>query len=444
MTHSQVLTQLAARWPEDRVGASLERIATLMDILGSPHKAAPMIHITGTNGKGSTAIIVDGLLRAQGLRTGRYTSPHLSDPRERISVDGHPISEDDFDQVFTEIAPYVAMVDAQLIDAQPMTAFEVLTGMAYACFADAPVDVMVVEVGMGGTWDATNVADASVAVITPIELEHTEYLGNTLTMIAQEKAGIIKPGSVAVLAGQDPEVARALLNRCSELGVQSLAEGIDFALLDRRMAIGGQMVRLESAGGPVGDLFLPLFGEVMARNAVLAVAAVEALAGMRELDPSVIEDGFAEVIAPARCELVHNSPPIVIDTAHTPVAVTAVLKAVDEAFGFAPLIAVIGMMADKNAEAILELLEPHVTQLVVTSAATARAMPAGELGLRANQVFGPTRVVVRPHLPDAIDEVVRLGDEAGPGTGIILLGSVALAGQARLLLKLGSGQFDHP
>jgi dihydrofolate synthase/folylpolyglutamate synthase len=405
-----------------------------MELLGDPQHSAPVIQITGTNGKGSTAIIIDGLLRAQGLRTGRFTSPHLNDLWERFSIDGQPISQERFVEVWEEISPFVTMVDEQLLDGIEMTGFEVMTAMAYACFADAPVDVMVIEVGMGGAWDATNVADATVAVFTPIGLDHTDYLGETLEEIATEKAGIIKPGTHVVLAGQEAPAAKVLLARCAELGVAASCEGNDFAILDRTLAVGGQVVRLESAAGPAGGLFLPLYGEAMARNAVLAVAAVEALGGARGLDPGVIEDGFAEVKAPARTERVHVSPPIVIDTCHNPQAVASTLDTMDEAFAFAPQIAIWGMMGDKDVDAVLELLEPRVSQIVVTQAANPRALPAEDLWVRATEVFGEHRVMVRPKLTDAIDTAVALADEAGAGSGIFLAGSVALAGQARVLL----------
>jgi len=296
------------------------------------------------------------------------------------------------------------------------------------------VDVMVVEVGMGGTWDATSVADAAVAVVTPVALDHMEFLGDTLPEIAAEKAGIIKPTSAVVLAGQDPEAARVLLARCAALGVPVTREGPDFAVLDRRLAVGGQVVRVSTATGPVGELYLPAYGEAMARNAVLAVAAVEALDGGRGLDPAVIEDGFAQVVAPARTERVHTSPPIVIDTCHNPAAVASTLDTMDEAYAFAPQIGVWGMMSDKDVDGVLALLEPRITTLVATQAAGPRALPAAELGRRAAAVFGAPRVVVRPNLPDAIDTAVALADEAGPGAGILLGGSVALAGQARGLL----------
>jgi dihydrofolate synthase/folylpolyglutamate synthase len=437
MTHSTVVTSLYQRAPEHQVKPSLARITALMELLGDPQHCAPVIQITGTNGKGSTAIIIDALVRAQGLRTGRFTSPHLVDPRERICVDGQPISSDDFDRIWAEIEPLVDMVDSQLLEGIPMTFFEVMTGLAYACFADAPVDVMIIEVGMGGTWDATNVADAAVAVFTPIEMDHMNYLGTTLEEIATEKAGIIKENSHVVMAGQQTLVASVLLARCQELGVATSKEGLDFSLLERTSGVGGQVIRLESATGPVGSLFLPLYGSAMAHNAVLAVAAVEALDGMRGMDPVVIEDGFNEVVAPARTELVHSAPPIVIDTCHNPSAVASTLDTMEEAYAFAPQIGVWAMMADKNIDEVLELLEPRLGAIVVTQADTMRALDAEELGLRAGEIFSDARVRVCPRLADAIDVAVQLCDEAGDGAGILVGGSVALAGQARLLLIKG-------
>jgi len=435
MSHAQVLAELNARWPENRIAPSLGRIAACMDLLGSPQRAAPVIQIAGTNGKGSTAVMIDALLRAQGLRTGRYTSPHLSDPCERIAVDGTAISPGRFDDTWADIAAYVGLVDQQLIDGCAMTAFEVITAMAFACFADAPVDVAVVEVGLGGSWDATNVADAAVAVLTPIALDHTEYLGDTIEQIAAEKAGIIKPGSQVVVAGQDPAAARVIMEQAARAGSLVLAEGIDFALLDRTPGVGGQILRLDVGGGAVGDLFLPLHGAAMAHNAALAVAAVEAFGGGRPLGPGVVEDGLALVEAPAHTELAHVSPPIVLDTCHNPAAVAATLATMNEAFAFAPQIAIWGMMADKAVRQVLSLLEPEVQLLIATQSSSPRALPAAELAAIAAEVFGPERVRIAADLPDAIDLAVQLADEAGPGAGIWVAGSVALAGEARRLLR---------
>ncbi|MCL2783799.1 MAG: Mur ligase family protein, partial [Propionibacteriaceae bacterium] len=363
--HAAVVATLEGRWPEHRVAPSLGRIDALMDVLGRPERAAPVISITGTNGKGSTAIMIDALLRASGLRVGRFASPHLQDVTERISIDGAPISTERFDEIWDEIEPLVAMVDERAIDGVMCTFFEVLTAMAYVAFADAPVDVAVMEVGMGGRWDATSVADAAVAVVAPIDLDHTQYLGDTIAKIAAEKAGIIKAEAVAVLAGQTPEAAQVLAKRCLDVGAKMVREGQDFGLLERELAAGGQVIRLLSSDGPVGDLFLPLHGAHMAHNAALAVAACEALLG-RALDPEVIQQGFDDVVAPARLELVHDDPPVVLDTAHNPHGVRATLAGVEEAFAFAPLIAVLAMMADKAVLDVLDLLEPEVATLVVT------------------------------------------------------------------------------
>ena len=432
-THAPVVAELQRRQPEHQIGPSLARIQALVELLGDPHRSAPVIQVTGTNGKGSTAIMIDALLRAQGLRTGRYASPHLRDLTERVSVDGRPVSAELFDQTWEQVKPYVAMVDAQRIDGLEMTFFEVLTGIAFAVFADAPVDVMVLEVGMGGAWDATSVADAQVAVVTPISLDHTSYLGATLTTIATEKAGIITEGSVAVLAGQPPEAARVLVERCGQVGALMVREGVDFSLLERTPAVGGQVLRIESAE-VLDGLLLPLHGAHMAHNAALAVAAVEALQGQRGLPPELVAEGLADVVAPARTERVRTSPALVLDTAHNPAAVAATMAAVAEAYAFSPLIAVVGVMRDKDQLAILTELEPGVDTLVATQPAGSRGLPASELAELAGSVLGEERVRLAPDLADAVEVAVALADEAGPAAGVLVVGSAALAGQARALL----------
>jgi dihydrofolate synthase/folylpolyglutamate synthase len=220
LTHAEIVAQLQSRWPEHQVGRSQARIQALCDLLGNPERSCPVILITGTNGKGSTAIMIDALLRHLGLRVGRFSSPHLVNLTERICIDGEPIADEVFDELVAQVSPMIELVDAQAIDGISMTFFEVMTGLAYAAFADAPVDVAVVEVGMGGTWDATNIVDADVAVVAPIDLDHTNLLGATIAEIAVEKAGIIKPGSRAVLAAQSAEAAPVLLARCAEVGAE--------------------------------------------------------------------------------------------------------------------------------------------------------------------------------------------------------------------------------
>lgn len=434
-THEQLAAALQARWPEHRVAPSLARVKALCDLLGDPQNAAPVIQITGTNGKGSTALMIDALLRTLGLRTGRFSSPHLSDLTERIAIDGQPMDPEAFDELVAEVTPFVEIVDAQGFDGIRMTFFEVLTGLAYAAFAAAPVDVAVVEVGLGGSWDATSVADPAVAVLCPIDVDHSHLLGDTPAEIAVEKAGIIKPGSVAVVADQYPEVAEVIAERCAEVGARLVAEGRDFSLLGRVPAVGGQLIRLESSGGPIDDVLLPLFGAHMARNAALAVAAVEAFLGGQSLSPEVIAEAFGGLVAPARLEVVHRAPTVVLDTAHNPHGVRVTLEGVAEAFGFDPLIGVLAMMRDKDAEGVLALCADAMSQVVCTTvASTDRAYRPDELAALAEDAFGTGRVHAAPAMADAIDRAIALADDAGAGAGVLIVGSVIAAGEARDLL----------
>ena len=435
-SHAEIVAALTSRWPEHRVAPSLGRIRALTELLGDPQRAYPVIHLTGTNGKGSTAAMIESLLRADGLRAGRFTSPHVMSVTERITIDGQPISDERFDDLWREIEPYVALVDQQEIDGVHMTFFEIITAMAYAAFADAPVDVAVVEVGMGGAWDATNVADADVAVVTPIDLDHTHLLGRTIREITREKAGIIKPGAHAILAGQSVEAAEILLARCAEVGALPQREGVDFGVIDRKLAISGQLIRLSAADGPVDDIFLPLYGAHQAANAGQALAAVEAFLGLKALNPDVVREGFAQVHFPGRLELVRRTPAVVLDAAHNPHGARAAAAAITEAFAFAPLIGVVAVMGDKDARGILEVFEEIMNQVVITQvASTSRGMPADVLGELAREIFGASRVTVVPRLDDAIDQAVALAEEDVVGSaGVLITGSVVAIGEARTLL----------
>jgi dihydrofolate synthase/folylpolyglutamate synthase len=355
---------------------------------------------------------------------------------ERITIDGQPISDERFDDLWREIEPYVALVDQQGIDSVHMTFFEIITAMAYAAFADAPVDVAVVEVGMGGAWDATNVADADVAVVTPIDLDHTHVLGRTISEITREKAGIIKPGAHAILAGQSVEAAEILLARCAEVGALPQREGVDFGVIDRKLAVSGQLIRLSAADGPVDDIFLPLYGAHQAANAGQALAAVEAFLGLKALNPDVVREGFAQVHFPGRLELVRRTPAVVLDAAHNPHGARAAAAAITEAFTFAPLIGVVAVMGDKDARGILEVFEEIMNRVVITQvASTSRGMPADVLGELAREIFGASRVTVVPRLDDAIDQAVALAEEDVVGSaGVLITGSVVAIGEARTLL----------
>ncbi len=437
-TFAEVEDALLSRWPETRLEPTLDRIRAFCELLGDPQRTYPVVHLTGTNGKTSTARMTDTLLRAIELRTGRFTSPHVERMNERISIDGEPLDDEAFVRAFNDIAPYTHLVDAG--EAHPLSFFETVVGMAYAAFADAPVDVAVVEVGMGGSWDATNVADAAVAVVTPVGVDHAGYLGTTPAVIAVEKAGIIKPGSVAVIAEQEPAVMEVLLARVAETGATAVREGFDFGVASRVPAVGGQVVTLQGLHGRYDELFLPLYGAHQAQNAAVALAAVEAF-GDRGLGDEVVRAAFAEVTSPARLEIVRRSPTIVLDAAHNPHGARALGEALDDSFTFDPLIGVIGVMGDKDHEGLLAELEPHLAHVVCTRNSTERALPAEELAEVAAEIFGDDRVTVAPRLADAIDQAAALA-EAGSSTsssigsgGVLVTGSVVTAGEARVLLR---------
>ena len=436
--------ELNRRWPESRIEPSLTRIAALVDLLGSPQRCCPVLHIAGTNGKTSVARMLDALLSRVGLRVGRYTSPHLQQASERISLDGAPISAERYVEVYHDIEPYVALVDAG--SPVPMSKFEVLTGMAFAAFADAPVEAAVVEVGLGGSWDATNVADAAVAAITPVAVDHVNYLGSDIEGIAAEKAGIIKPGSVAVLAQQLPEAARVIAARCVEVGATVAREGIEFGVLQRDIAVGGQQLTLQGLGGAYNEIFLPVHGAHQARNAVLALAAAEAFLGAggnRALDIDAVRDAFATVTVPGRLERIRTAPAVFLDGAHNPHGAQALAAALREEFAFRRLIAVVGMMRDKDARGILVALEPAVDEVVLTAANSSRAMHVDDLAAAAREVFDDSRVVIERTLPDAIEAASALatgadGDsDRSSGAGVVITGSVAMVGQARTLFGCG-------
>jgi dihydrofolate synthase/folylpolyglutamate synthase len=438
-TIQEVDDALQSRWPESKLEPSLDRIRTFTQLLGDPQQGYPVIHLTGTNGKTSTSRMIDTLLRALDLRTGRFTSPHLERINERISIDGEPLTDEEFVRAFNDVAPYTHLVDAS--QPLPLSFFETVVGMAYAAFADAPVDVAIVEVGMGGAWDATNVADGTVAVVTPIGVDHAAYLGTSVEEIAVEKAGIIKPGAIAVLAEQLPGPAEVLLRRCAEVEATVVREGLEFGVVSRVPAVGGQMLTLKGLHGQYDDVFLPLYGIHQAQNAVTALAAVEAFLGDQQLDADLVREAFGRATSPGRLEIIRRSPMIILDAAHNPHGAEATAAALDDSFAFSPLIGVIGVMSDKDAEGVLAAFEPHLAQLVVTQNSTWRALPAEELAVTAREVFGDDRVTVARRLEDAIDEATTLA-EAGEAVGssigsgaVLITGSVVTVGEARAMLR---------
>lgn len=448
---AEVEAELDQRWSEVKIDPTLTRMELLMDLLGNPERSFPAIHVAGTNGKTSTVRMIEALMRAFHRRTGRTTSPHLQLATERIAIDGQPLHPRDYVRTWREIQPYVEMADAESEKegGPKLSKFEVLTAMSYAAFADAPVDVAVVEVGMGGLWDATNVINADVAVITPIGLDHTDYLGSTVEEVASEKAGIIKPrwdlddlltppDNVAIVADQDPAAMTVILEQAVRADAAVARAGSEFGVVSSTIAVGGQQLTLQGLGGDYTDIFLPLSGEHQANNAAVALAAVEAFFGAgsgRMLDIDTVREGFASVESPGRLERVRATPTVFIDAAHNPHGARALGRALQRDFSFNRLIGVVGVLSDKDYVGVLTELEPVFGEIVCTQTRSPRALDAYELAEHAREIFGEERVHVADTLPSAVELAVELAEEGEmvSGNGVVVTGSVVTAGEARTL-----------
>jgi dihydrofolate synthase/folylpolyglutamate synthase len=428
---------LEDRYPT-RMVPDLDRIVDLLALLGDPQLAYPSIHLTGTNGKTSTARMIDQLVRELGMRTGRHTSPHLEHVTERICVDGEPLSPERFADLYDEVAPYAELVDDR--HTERVTFFELLTAMSFAAFADAPVDLAVVEVGLGGRWDATNVINAPVAVVTPISLDHVGILGSTIEEIASEKAGLIHPGATVISAPQSAAAAKVIAARAEQVGATVLREGIDFGVRSRTVAMGGQMLEIQGIGGSYDEVFVPLYGEHQASNAACALAAVEAFFGAQgrgTIDVGVVREAFEAVQSPGRLEIIRRGPTVLLDGAHNPAGAAALAAALEDAFGFDRLVAVVAVLDDKDAAGLLEQLEPVISEVVVTESTSPRALPVDVLAGIAVEVFGEDRVSAFVRLDDAIEAAVTAAESQGQlgGSGVLITGSIVTVGEARRLLK---------
>jgi dihydrofolate synthase/folylpolyglutamate synthase len=426
---------LLARWPETRIAPTLDRISALVDILGSPQLSYPTIHVGGTNGKTTTSRMIDSLLFEMGLRTGRFTSPHLESYLERISINGQPIDAKELIFSFNDISPYLDLMDSKFDN--PISFFEAITALAFAAFAEHPIDVGVIEVGMGGQWDATNVVAADVSVITPIGLDHMEYLGSTITEIAATKAGIIKEQGFIVLAQQTPEAAVELLRRAAEVGADVAREGLEYSIDSRAIAVGGQLISITGLRGHYDDIFLPLHGKHQASNAAAALIAVEAFFGEQDLDIDAVRAGFANVTSPGRCEVIHRDPTIILDAAHNPHGAKAIAETMQNEFTFDEVTGIVALMADKDALGILQALEPVMNLVIVTTNSSERSMKVADLSKLATQVFGADRVFAEDTLQAAIDRAVKdavrpLSDES---LAILITGSVVTVGEARTAVR---------
>jgi dihydrofolate synthase/folylpolyglutamate synthase len=427
--YEELLERVGESAPQPRLGAT-RRAA---ELLGDPQRAYPVIHVTGTNGKTSTSRMIESILRAHGLRTGMLTSPHLERVNERIVIDGEPISNAAFVSNWRDIRPFLDITDAELelSDQEPLSFFEALTLLAFAAFADAPVDVVVLEVGMGGEWDSTNVADGQVAVFTPIALDHMARLGNTVAEIARTKSGIIKPAAAVVSAAQVPE-ALAELQRAVELSESSFAvAGSDFELVSDTVAVGGQVMTVRGLAATYSDLFLPLFGDHQASNAALAIAAVESFigGGTLPLNQDVLAEGLATATSPGRLQVIGNEPTVVVDAAHNPHGAAALAVALTEYFTFDHVTAVLGILGDKDASGILHALEGVIDDFVITQSTSERAVSARELGRIATSIVGSERVTVEPSLEAALEVARARASETEKGAALVT-GSITLVGDA--------------
>ncbi len=410
--------------------------------MGDPQLTFPVIQVAGTNGKSSTARMIESLLRSFGLRTGLYTSPHLVDPTERICLDGAPISPEAAVATWNDIEPFISMVDHNSVtDGGPkLSYFEAMTALAYSVFADSPVDVAIIEVGLGGTWDATSVCRPQVAVITPIDLDHQEYLGETIREIAGEKAGILANADAAVLGPQSPEAAAILIQACANADLQPTRFAVEYGVNSQALAVGGQLLSLHGLRGDYSEIFLPLFGEHQGNNAAVALAACETFLGsalLAPLDEDLVREGFANVISPGRLEILRTSPTIMVDAAHNPHSAKSLATALETSFTFVGVIAVVGMLHSKDAVGFLEALSPVVSQVVITEPISPRALPAVELARLASEVLGGERVTIGGDLASALEEAIGLADSSGEygGVGVIVTGSVVLVGETIRLLS---------
>ncbi len=426
---------LLKRWPETKIEPTLERIAALVDILGSPQLTYPTIHVGGTNGKTTTSRMIDSLLFEMGLRTGRFTSPHLESYLERIAINGQPIDPKAMIFSYNDIAAYLDFMDTKF--ETPISFFEAMTALAFAAFAEHPIDVGVIEVGMGGEWDATNVIDADVSVIMPIDLDHTEYLGSTIAEIAKTKAGIIKEGGFVILAQQQPEAAVELLKRAAEVGADIAREGVEYIIESRALAVGGQLLTIKTSKDTYEEIFLPLHGKHQASNAAAALVAVEAFFGDQELDYDAVIAGFANVQSPGRCEVLHRDPTIIIDAAHNPHGARAITETIQGEFTFDEVIGIVASMSDKDVRGALVEFEKVMDSIIVTKNSSPRSMEVAELENIATEVFGSERVFSSETLELAIDKAIK--DSVRPlsedTVGVLITGSVVTVGEARTIVR---------
>ncbi|MCE4024528.1 bifunctional folylpolyglutamate synthase/dihydrofolate synthase [Microbacterium sp. Au-Mic1] len=425
--YSALLERAGERWVQPRK----ERTARLLELMDDPQRTYRVVHLTGTNGKTSTARMIESLLRAHGLRTGLFTSPHLERFTERIMIDGEPIADAAVADAWEEIEPFVGIVDAELEASgdAPLTFFELLTVLAFVACADAPIDVLVLEVGMGGSWDSTNTADGDAAVFTPIDLDHADRLGDTIAKIAEVKAGIIKDGAAVVSSRQTPEAEAVLRRVAAERGASIAFEGQDFALVEQRLAVGGQQITVRGLAGQYAEEYLPLYGEHQGFNAALAIAAVESLIGgaQHAIVGDVLAEGLQGATSPGRLQLLGIAPTVVVDAAHNPHGARALAAALKDSFDFDEWGLVLGVLGDKDAAGIVQTLLPAVDHVFATAPDSDRASEPDAIADLVERAGG--RATVHPTLAEAAD-AAREWAASADRRAVVIAGSVVLAGEA--------------
>lgn len=434
----EVMDALLTRIPENKLRPRLEPTRRAVELLGDPQKSYRVIHVTGTNGKTTTTRIIERILRELGLRTGRFTSPHLVRLNERMAIDGEPVGDQQLAEVWADIEPILAMVDAELEAAgdTKLTFFEALAVLGFAVFADAPVDVLVLEVGMGGEWDSTNVADGDVAVFTPISIDHAERLGNTIAEIAKTKSGIIKPGAIVVSSEQPAEALAVLEAKTAEVAERIAVYGRDFEILDVEPDVAGQRFSVKTLTSDYRDLFLPLHGEYQAENAALAISAVEAFFGVsNRLFDDVLRVALADSTSPGRLQVVSRKPLTILDAAHNPGGAESLARAMKKTFGAPKTIAVISILGDKDAHSLLQALKTTADTFVVTQSTSPRAIEVTELEKIAKEIFGESRVRSAETPYRALELAKELVAENG---AIVVTGSITLVGDVLKNIQLGS------
>jgi dihydrofolate synthase/folylpolyglutamate synthase len=433
----EVEKALLNRWPETRIAPTLDRIAALVDALGSPQLSYPTIHIAGTNGKTTTTRLIDSLCFQLGMRTGRFTSPHLESFLERICINGESISPEGMIATYDDIGLYLDMIDSRMPN--KLSFFESMCALSFVAFSEFPVDVGIFECGMGGEWDSTNVIKADVSVITPIGFDHMEYLGDTLDKIALTKSGIIKESSFAVLARQEPEVAQVLMHKCAQVDATPIREGIEYSVKNRALAVGGQLISIAGVYGEYNDLFLPLHGAHQASNAATAIAAVEVFAGESKLDEGVVREALVNATSPGRCEIIMRNPTVIIDAAHNPHGAQSLKRTISEEFDFDSIIGVIAPMGDKDVDGILEELESVVNRVIVSKNSSHRAADLSELKASAQGIFGSERVTAIESLQEALVKAIEQAKldngVSDSNTAVLVAGSVVTAGEARGIIR---------